>query len=117
MPFRNFFNEVGRAKFLFTGVLLALLKYNLDRIAAYRHGMTWDFFSYWHTDPTYGTLKQIQAAPAWAVEFGLIALPFIVVGVFLTARRLQNAGLSAGWLLLFFIPVVNVFFFAVLSLI
>ncbi len=47
----------------------------------------------------------------------LLALPFIWIGIVLTVRRLRDAGLPTWWVLLFFVPFVNVIFFLILSLI
>src|SRR5947207_1302065 len=42
------------------------------------------------------------------------AVPFITIGVWLTVLRLRSVGLSSAWAVLFFVPVVNFAFFAVL---
>ena len=44
-----------------------------------------------------------------------LALPFILIGVVLTVRRLRAAGLPDTLVVFFFIPVVNLFFFIILS--
>src|SRR5439155_3515396 len=43
------------------------------------------------------------------------ALPFIWVGLALTVRRLRDAGLPLGLVLLFFVPFVNLVVFLILS--
>jgi len=45
----------------------------------------------------------------------VVAILFIWVGVVLTLRRVRSAGLPLGWVILFFAPVLNLLFFAVLS--
>ena len=45
-----------------------------------------------------------------------MSLPFLLVGLSLTVRRLRDAGLPLWLLPLFFVPVVNLVFFVVLSL-
>jgi hypothetical protein len=44
-----------------------------------------------------------------------LALPFIWCGVALTLRRLRDAGLPLPLVALFFVPVLNLFFFLILS--
>ena len=46
-----------------------------------------------------------------------MSLPFIWVGVVLTLKRLRSAGLPPPLVILFFVPLVNLFFFVFLSLI
>ena len=45
-----------------------------------------------------------------------VEIPFVVVGVIMTVRRLRDAGLSLWLAVLFFIPFVNLLFFGILSL-
>ncbi len=46
-----------------------------------------------------------------------LSLPFIWIGVVLTMKRLRSAGLSTQLVALFFLPVLNLFFFLVLCLV
>ena len=44
------------------------------------------------------------------------SLPFLWVGTILTVRRLRSLGWKPGWVLLFFVPIVKLVFFAVLCI-
>lgn len=104
----------GRA-FLFWGLGLFLLKYFFDYfVASALLGHTW-----WASDylfPRPGRLiARWDASPRQAAFLFLcIALPFIWVGVNLCIRRLRTLGWRPGWIACFFIPYVNLIFFAVL---
>lgn len=77
----------------------------------------WDLFNYW-VPPT----KAIHIADLPRQDAVLLAtllalsLPFIWVGVVMTLKRLRAAGLPAWLVVLFFAPVLNLAFFAVLSI-
>lgn len=106
-----------RGPYLFWGVLLAALKFNLDRIiAAVWFGAGWTLF-----DP--GTLKLYlwqspltEAEKPYFLTLLVISLPFIWTGTVLTLRRLRTLGWRPFWVLLFFVPVVKFIFFIVLCL-
>src|SRR5688500_3017327 len=57
-----------------------------------------------------------QAEWAFFLAMLAMALPFIAVGVALTVRRLRTLGLHLALTFLFFVPSVNLIFFALLSL-
>src|SRR5436309_15568531 len=44
-----------------------------------------------------------------------VSLPFIWIGITLTVRRLRDAGLPLWLVVLFFVPMLNLFLFLVLS--
>ena len=44
-----------------------------------------------------------------------MALPFIVIGILLTVQRLRDAGLPVALAMFFFVPLVNILLFLVLS--
>src|SRR5690606_9212346 len=50
-----------------------------------------------------------------AVVLSCIALPFIFCGLMLTIKRLRHAGLPEWLCVLFFVPLVNLLFFALLA--
>jgi hypothetical protein len=109
--------ELDRGTYFFWGVLLAAIKFNLDRaIAVLFFDQRWTIF-----DPA--TLRMyLWQTPLEATErpylLALLAasLPFIWMGTVLTLRRLRSAGWRPFWILLFFVPVVKLIFFAVLCL-
>ena len=94
------------------------IKYNLDRaVAWWGFHRTWYFWNY--IKPR--GLDAVNAVPPDDARFYFVllltSLPFLVVGIFLTLRRLRSAGLPFALCLLFFIPVINLIFFTALSLI
>ncbi|MDD5261906.1 MAG: hypothetical protein PHD76_08675 [Methylacidiphilales bacterium] len=99
------------------GCVLIAVKYNLDRaIAWFGFHHTWYF---WNYIKPHG-FARIDAIPpneqAFYVVLLLTALPFLILGIVLTLRRLRSAGLPTGLCLLFFVPLINLLFFATLSL-
>jgi uncharacterized membrane protein YhaH (DUF805 family) len=108
--------RVGRGRYAALGVALALAKYNLDRLIAGLDGRYWapdDYFS-----PSSTPLLDLPRddATLFAVLVA-VSLPFIWIGIALTLRRLRDAGLPAWLAAVFFVPVANVVFFAVLSVV
>jgi hypothetical protein len=107
---------LDRGAFAFWGLLLAALKYNLDRLLMLQAGVSWRPFVYWVPgNETDQLLHQPSAATGrWLML--LSALPFLWAGVVLSLRRLRSAGLPAWLVALFFVPAINVLCFIVLSL-
>ncbi len=106
-----------RSQYLFWGVLLAAVKYNLDRLIAYVwFGGKWTIFKretlslYLWQSPLSGVEKP------YFMALLAVSLPFLWAGTALTLRRLRALGWRPFWVLLFFVPVVKFIFFAVLCL-
>ena len=113
-----FYKPMGRTPYFTAGVLLLALKYNLDRaIASLGFHRSWFFWNYIEPRPVAG----IEAVPPPEHSFYFVllltSLPFLFVGLILTLRRLKSAALPLPLCLLFFVPVVNLVFFVVLSVI
>ncbi len=106
-----------RGPYLFWGVLLAALKFNLDRIiAAVWFGRGWTIFD-WETVRLYLWQSPLQASEKpYFLALLVVSLPFLWAGTVLTLRRLRSLGWRPFWVLLFFVPVVKFVFFAVLCL-
>ena len=110
---------LGRSYFALFGVALVLFKYALDRMlmqfATGKMFVPWDYlFGGWF----FGTAAH-QRLTGPTVDSALLifcatALPFVIVGVVLTLRRLRSAALSPLFVLLFFVPFINLLFFVVL---
>jgi len=106
---------LDREPYLLWGVLLAAIKFNLDRlIAAVWFGHIWTAFDretwalyLWQSPLT-------KAKQPYFLTLLLVSLPFLWVGTALTLRRLRALGWRPFWVLLFFVPVVKFLFFAVL---
>ncbi len=93
------------------------IKYNLDRaVAWFGFHHAWYFWNYIKPHGFAG----IDAVPpndqAFYVVLLLTSLPFLILGIVLTLRRLRSAGLPMELCLLFFVPVINLVFFVVLCL-
>ncbi len=106
--------EIDRWPYLAIGFTLMALKYNIERlVAGLAFGRSWSVLAhYLHTprlDPTpgHGSFYAVMVA---------ITLPFIWTGVVLTLRRLRSIGLPTSLVALFFIPVLNLIFFLLLSI-
>lgn len=106
------------------GVVLLLLKFAIDQqfIAAALFGRPWGVWQYLApmSLPMYSRLfNPGTTTPRELLFYGMLvlgALPFIYIGVILTLARLRDCGGSAGWLLLFFVPVANLLLFLILSI-
>ncbi len=109
--------ELNRGTYLFWGLLLAVIKYNLDRlIAVVWFDQQWSVFK-WSTLQFYlwqSPWNDVER-PYFLVLLA-VSLPFIWIGTILTLRRLRTLGWQPFWVLLFFVPVVKLMFFALLCL-
>ena len=109
--------ELSGGAFFFWGIFLAAIKFNLDRFIAYAwFDKSWTIFD-WSTLRVY--LWQSPLPPSERPYFFTLlaaSIPFIWIGTLLTLRRLRSLGWKPWWVLLFFVPVVKLFFFAVLCL-
>ena len=106
---------VDRSGYALGGVAGFALKYLIDwSVVTSVFGLPWSPFSYWRL------VHMDQATPRITPEVFLVlfalSLPFLWFGMAMTLLRLRDAGQSAGWAALFFIPVANVALFIGLSL-
>src|SRR5476651_2307296 len=107
---------IDRWPYFWWGCALMALKYNLDRSVAW-----WGFhrpWYFWNYVKPHG-FAAVDAIPPDDRVFYLIllltSLPFLAVGIILTLRRLRSAGLPMELCVLFFVPVINLIFFAILT--
>ncbi len=109
---------IGRAGFVVWGVLLAGVKFNLDRFVAYfLAGEAWSLSAYerawaYAVDPLGQPTSQ-----SWRISMLVLAIPFIWAGMTFTVKRLRSAGLPLWLSFLFFAPVIKFLFFAVLAVV
>ena len=105
--------EIGRSVYAFTGIILFLVKWNLDRL-----------FSFFANEVRYPTpffyllpeiSSEIVRTDLIMPCFG-IALPFIYLGLVLTVKRMRSLGWPIYSSILFFVPFVNLLFFFLLSI-
>ena len=107
--------RVSRGTYALAGFLGVAIKHNLDRLLAYESGLQWHLWSYWY--PFQGSAHpNTLNAPSrqFLAALLLTALPFIWIGVMMTVKRLRDAGQPQWLTILFFAPIVNLLFFAVL---
>ncbi len=110
--------RVSRVAYGLTGIVLTLIKHNLDRVLAMQiHRQTWGLMNYM---TPLGMLNQPNPLSSeekrFLVTMALVAVPFIWVGVVMTVKRLRDAGVTSRLVFLFFIPAVNIVFFLLLCL-
>src|SRR5882672_1842651 len=108
---------ISRGSYFLAGLLLFLLKHNLDRLIALAYRRPWGVFNY--LVPLQKAAQVSSLSPDERSFLGALlftAIPFVAVGVWLTLRRLRTLGLP-GWLVAgFFVPVLNLLLFGYLSL-
>ena len=108
---------VDRAAYLFIGVMGFALKHNLDRlVASFIFHRPWGIFNYWIPPAKAVRITSLpREDAAFLATMLALSLPFIWVGVVLTLRRLRAVRLPLWLIAIFFLPVINLAFFAVLS--
>lgn len=109
--------HIDRKTYAVTGILLVVVKYLLDRWVAALYGRTWSGFNYIVPNETFSLRTLPPEERSLYLALAVIALPFVVIGILLTIRRLRDAGFPLWLSILFFVPVVNLFFFAILTLV
>jgi uncharacterized membrane protein YhaH (DUF805 family) len=109
--------DLARGPFLFWGILLAAVKFNLDRWIAYAwFDQKWTIFG-WETWRFYLWQSPMEKAEQpYYLALLVGSLPFVWAGTVLTLRRLRTLGWKPIWILLFFVPMVKLLFFAVLCI-
>ena len=111
------FGTADRGTYVFWGVSLALLKYNIDRVVvAITLGKHLSPLVYWLPGDFFGVFPTTVDRARAVIPLLLVALPFVWTGTALTLRRARDAGMPGGSVLLFFVPVVNLCFFVALAL-
>lgn len=108
---------VDRGPYALIGLLMFGLKHNIDRfVATLVFNRHWSVFNYW-IPPTQAVRITSLSTPDAMLLGTLLALslPFIWIGVVLTLRRLRAIGLPVWLVVIFFLPVINLAFFLLLS--
>jgi hypothetical protein len=108
--------RLDRGSYALIGVTGIAIKVVLDRIlAAYVLHEEWDFFSYWVPVREASYVSSLSHHDLlFLMSMLSVALPFIWVGIVCTMKRLRDANLPSGTVLLFFLPVLNLAFFLLL---
>jgi uncharacterized membrane protein YhaH (DUF805 family) len=106
---------IDRGPYFLVGVTLLLGKFAIDwSVSRFVFERSWSPAEYLAPGASLAMLFSGSEPRGFYLTMLLIALPFIFVGVSLTAMRLRSVGLSAGWTLLFFVPGINFALFALL---
>ena len=107
---------ISRGRYAIWGVLLFAVKHNLDRVvASWIFHKPWEIFNYLLPDAAVSVLTLPRGDQIFFAAMVAMALPFIWCGVALTLRRLRDAGWPLAMVALFFVPVLNLFFFLMLA--
>ncbi len=116
--FLSFAGTISPARYFAIGLGLTLIKQWLDRmLATGLYGRPWSPWSYALTGEIGGLLSLDQDDRVFYATMLALALPFVVIGVVLTIRRLRDAGWPLWLVALFFAPIpINIVFFLILSI-
>ena len=109
---------ISPGRYFTTGCLLTLLKMLIDGFVATRlFRKPWSPLMYAITGEIGGLFSLDRDEQKFYTAMLALALPFILIGVSLTVRRLRDAGWPLWLVALFFLPIpINLVFFVVLSL-
>ena len=110
--------EIARLPFLGWAALLFAIKYNVDRLVIYSwFGRQWSVFSYLR-QPVPGLAGPSPAQnPRELAILLAVSLPFLLVGVLLSLKRLRSARLPLWLAVLFAVPILKWFLFAALAIV
>lgn len=109
-------SPLGRAWYAVAGFALTGVKLTADRIVSENvFHRTWSPSIYLAPLGSGARLGALNPGERnYLLALVALALPFVALGTWLTLRRLRSAGWSPWLVLLFFVPLVNLAFFAVL---
>jgi len=113
----TFERAVTRRDYLRHGLALVCLKFGVDALlVGVATGSLWLPTDYLLSVPLLVS-SRLASAPSWLpTVLALWTLPFLWIGMTMTVRRLLDAGWSAWWSLLFFVPLASWLLLAVLAL-
>lgn len=103
----TFERRVDRSTFVVHGAALAALKYAGDAGLMALAGIRWTPLDYARSVPLLLTDRLAEAPGFVAPMLALWAIPFLWIGITMSIRRLLDAGYSAWWSMLFFVPGLN----------
>jgi hypothetical protein len=110
--------RIGPMQFLAIGLCLFALKFLVDRVVAtLAFGRGWTIYNYLIPLEGIWLAGRSPEDKAFYATMLAVAVPFVLVGIIVTLRRLRDAGLTPVLAGLFFVPAVNLLFFAALSVI
>jgi len=109
---------VDRGPYALIGLVGFAIKHNIDRlVATLVFHRKWSLFNYWIPPTTAIRITALSHQDAMLLGTLLVlALPFIWIGVVLTMRRLRAIRMPTWLVIFFFLPVINLVFFLLLSI-
>jgi len=117
LPGTSLNEPLGRRAYITAGLTLMALKYAVDATLIYMvTGITWTPLDYLVPLMSFVGAKVAQF-PTW-LNLLLLAwtAPFVWLGVTLSVRRANSAGISPWWVVAFFLPILNYAFMITLAL-
>ncbi len=109
--------RMSRGPYLRLGISMLLLKFAIDHFfAAAMFGRAWEPINYLIPIDSFSLFSLPANDRYFVLAMCWIALPFALVGLTATSPRLRDVGLPQWLVVLFFFPVINLLFFAVLGL-
>ncbi len=96
------------------GVLLFAIKYNLDRLLA-NHAFHQPWYPWDYIAPGRGVMFRWAENESFALSLMVLSVPFVVIGLAMTLRRLRTVGWPLWLAAMFFAPFLNWLFFLILS--
>lgn len=107
----NWHGRVTRRAYVLTGVIAFAVKHNLDRMLAYKFHVIWNLWIYW---APVTSVPSVSLQRQFFFLLAITALPFIWIGVTMTLNRLRDAAQPLWLAIVFFVPIVNLLFSAIL---
>ncbi len=108
--------DVDRGRYLALGFSLMAVKYNLERaVAGLMFNRSWSVLAHYLSAPALDLERYKGNDASLYSLMVLMSLPFIWTGLALTLRRLRSCGLPPSLVILFFVPVLNLFFFLAMA--
>ncbi|MDB4965480.1 MAG: Polyketide cyclase / dehydrase and lipid transport [Myxococcales bacterium] len=109
----RFEGRVTRRQYVAAGVVLFAIKYAIDHLVSFAFGHPWNPLMY--VSPRLSPLFRFQADARYWTTLTLLSLPFLWMGLSLTARRLRDVEVSPFWAGLFLAPFVHFVLFTALA--
>ena len=106
---------LGRLPYLLWGMGLVAIKHNVDRaVAFFFFDRPWFAWNYLFPDGRLTLEGMPEKDRLFFAALALLAIPFVAAGVWLTLRRIRSIGWPLWTVVFFFLPVLNLLFFALL---
>jgi len=113
----GFSEPVNRRAYVVSGAGLLLFKYAADAALVWTYsGRLWSPANYLRSVSLLRERVLLGVSPGVMLALALWTLPFLWIGFGMSVRRAADAGRSAWWALLFFVPVLNYVLMVTLSL-